>query len=104
MTNRQTIEDLRLLSKRIPERPAPPQLAASTLVAPGHIEAEEVGRISSFVASLDQWIPYNLLAFHPRYEVADLLPTSPKQAQACPGAARQATLTRIRVGNQNLLW
>ncbi|NQU15903.1 MAG: radical SAM protein [Desulfobacteraceae bacterium] len=104
VTNRRTLENFARLAKRIPSRPEPPLLIASTLMVPGYIDAIEVGRIAEFIESVNPEIPYSLLAFHPEYKMTDLPATSQKQAQECLDAASQAGLRRVRVGNTHLLW
>jgi pyruvate formate lyase activating enzyme len=104
VNNRRTLENFERLAEMIPSRPEPPFLIASTLMVPGYIDAQEVGQIAGFIASLNPQIPYNLLAFHPRYRMTDLPATSRKQAQECLNAAKQAGLKRVRVGNIHLLW
>jgi len=103
VTNRRTLENFERLAAQIPSRPEPPFLIASTLMVPGYIDAQEVGRIAEFIESLNPEIPYSLLAFHPDYKMTDLAVTSRKQAQECLEAARQAGLSRVRVGNIHLL-
>jgi pyruvate formate lyase activating enzyme len=103
VTNRQTLENFEWLAKLVPSRPEPPFLIASTLMVPGYIDDQEVGRIAAFVASLNPQIPYSLLAFHPAYQMTDLAPTSRRQARRCLDAARQAGLQRVKVGNMHLL-
>ncbi|MBC7253130.1 MAG: radical SAM protein [Actinobacteria bacterium] len=101
--NAATLDNFAYAASRIPERPDPPPLVASTLLIPGYVEAEEVGRIASFIASLDPGIPYSLLAFHPQHAMRDLPVTSRRQAEECLAAAREAGLTRLHVGNVHLL-
>jgi len=103
VTNLRTLENFEQLAKLIPSRPDPPFLIACTLMVPGYIDAQEVGRIAELIESLNPEIPYSLLAFHPEYKMADLPATSRKQAQGCLDAARQAGLRRVRVGNMHLL-
>jgi pyruvate formate lyase activating enzyme len=67
------------------------------------VDAGEVSRIAKFIASLDSSIPYALLAFYPQFEMADLPTTSRKHAEQCLAAAKEAGLTRVRVGNPHLL-
>ena len=102
-SNRVTLKNFRYLSGWIGRRPDPPILIASTLLVPGYIDAEQVGRIASFIAGLDPGIPYALLAFHPAFEMDDLPTTSRRQAADCLAAAEEAGLTRARVGNIHLL-
>jgi pyruvate formate lyase activating enzyme len=104
VTNRQTLENFKWLARLNHSRSEPPLLIASTLMVPGYIDAHEVGRIAEFIASLNPEIPYSLLAFHPDYEMTDLAPTSRRQANMCLDAAKQAGLSRVKVGNTHLLW
>jgi len=101
--NRQTLDSLRYLASLIPQRPDPPFLVASTLLVPGYVDAEEVGSLARLLASLDARIPYTLLAFQPEFYLDDLPPTSWQLARACLQAAREAGLTRVRLGNVHLL-
>jgi pyruvate formate lyase activating enzyme len=103
VTNRRTLKNFEWLTKWIPKRTDPPFLIASTLLVPGYIDAGEVGQIAQFIASFNPDIPYSLLAFHPDYRMTDLPPTSQQQARECLDAARQAGLSRVRVGNMHLL-
>ncbi|MDY6794787.1 MAG: radical SAM protein [Actinomycetota bacterium] len=103
VSNRRTLDNFAYAASRIPERPDPPPLVASTLMVPGYVEADEVGRIASFMAGLDRNIPYSLLAFHPQHAMWDPPVTSRRQAEECRDAAADAGLTRVRVGNIHLL-
>jgi pyruvate formate lyase activating enzyme len=102
-SNRRTLENFARVARRIEERPDPPLLIASTLLVPGYIDAEEVGRIARFIAELNPSIPYSLLGFHPHFFMPDLPRTSLSHAQAAEAAARDAGLTRVRIGNRHLL-
>lgn len=103
VTNRQTLDNFKWLARFNPPRPEPPFLIASTLLVPGYVDAREVGRIASFIVSLNPDIPYSLLAFHPDYKMTDLSATSRKQAEACQHAAQEAGIKRVKVGNIHLL-
>lgn len=103
VSNKQTLENFAWVAGRARERPRPPLLVASTLLVPGYIDAEEVGRIAAFIADLDPDIPYALLAFHPCFYMRDLPTTSRRQARECLEAARAAGLRRVRLGNIHLL-
>ncbi len=104
VTNRQTLANFEWLAQQADLRPDPPQLISSTLMVPGYIDGREISRIAGFIAGLNPDIPYTLLGFHPDYHMADLSPTSRKQARECLDAARQAGLQRVKVGNMHLLW
>lgn len=80
-----------------------PLLVASTLLVPGYVEVDEVAELAGFIASLDENIPYSLLAFSPRFRMADLPRVSKKMATDCLRAARKAGLKRVRLGNPHLV-
>jgi pyruvate formate lyase activating enzyme len=104
VSNRRTLDNFRRAARRIGERPPdPPLVIASTLLVPGYVEAEEVGRIAAFMAGIDPTIPYALLGFHPHFFIPDLPRTSIRHAEEAEAAARDAGLTRVRVGNRHLL-
>jgi len=102
--NRHTLENFRRAARRARERPERPLVVASTLLVPGYVTAEEVGRIAGFVAECDPDTPYSLLAFAPSFLMGDLPRTSRREADAAEAAARAAGLTRVRVSNRHLLW
>jgi pyruvate formate lyase activating enzyme len=101
--NLRTLENFTRAAARIHERPEPPPLIASTLLVPGYIDAQEVGKIAAFIAGLDRCIPYSLLAFAPHLHMTDLPLTSRSQAEECLSAAKDAGLRRVRLGNIHLL-
>jgi pyruvate formate lyase activating enzyme len=102
-SNRRTLENFRRAASRTAERRRPPLVVACTLLVPGYVDAEEVGRISRFIAEIDSTIPYVLLGFHPHFFVPDLPRTSRRHARDAEEAARSAGLTRVRIGNRHLL-
>jgi pyruvate formate lyase activating enzyme len=101
--NRRTLDNFAAASRRIQERPAPAPLVASTLLVPGYVDAQEVHAIASLIADLDVDIPYTLLAFHGDFLLSDLPPTSRAHAERCLDAAREAGLSRARIGNIRIL-
>ncbi len=101
--NARTLENFAAAAQRIPERPDPPPLVASTLLVPGYVEAAEVKAIASFIAELDSNIPYALLGFHGDFLMTDLPATSRAQAESCLQAAGSAGLKRVRIGNVHIL-
>jgi pyruvate formate lyase activating enzyme len=102
-TNDHTLENFSRAAARFSERPDPPLVIASTLLVPGYVDDQEVGRIARFIAGLDPRIPYALLAFAPHFALYDLGYTTRRQAEAAEAAARAAGLTRVRIGNRHLL-
>ena len=103
VSNKPTLRTFKLIGERFfDKRPELPILTASTLLVPGYVEAEEVSRLSAFIARINPEIPYTLLAFCPQYVMDDLPTTSRKQANQCYEAARKH-LNHVRIGNVNLL-
>ena len=102
-SNHRTLENFARAAARFDERPDPPPVVASTLLVPGYVDAEEVGRIARFIAGFDPRIPYSLLAFAPQFYFHDLGYTTRRHAEEAEAAARAAGLTRVRVGNRHLL-
>lgn len=96
-------ENTELLAKMSRERPEIPLLTVSTLLVPGYVDEEEVGSIAAFLASLDENIPYVLLAFYPHHLMADMPKTSYTHAQRCYREAKKAGLKKVSLGNIWLL-
>jgi len=102
-SNKPSFENFRLIGEKYySKREELPVLAASTLLVPGYVDAEEVEKIARFISQINSNIPYTLLAFYPCHLMKDLPTTSKKQAVECQKAAKKH-LTNIRVGNINLL-
>jgi pyruvate formate lyase activating enzyme len=102
-TNRRTIANFARAAKELHRRPVPHLLVASTLLVPGYVDEQEVGGIAKFLASLDPQIPYSLLGFHPHFSLSDLPWTPAALAWKCLEAARDAGLSRVKIGNVHLL-
>jgi pyruvate formate lyase activating enzyme len=103
VSNKRTLENFAYLGSLFNKRPEPPLLVASTLLVPLYIDSKEVEKIASFIASLNPYIPYSLLAFYPHFYMNDLSTTSRRQAEECFQAAKKAGLKRVRIGNPHLL-
>jgi pyruvate formate lyase activating enzyme len=103
VTNRRTLDNFSRAARSAKSRPIPPLLIASTLLVPGYIDEEEVGKIAEFIASIDRDIPYSLLAFHPHFRMVDLERTPRTLANRCCQAAKEAGLERVRMANVHLL-
>ncbi len=101
--NARTLENFARAAARFAERPDPPPVVASTLLVPGYVDAEEVGRIARFIAALNPAIPYVLLGFAPNFLFHDLPCTSAHHAEEAEAAARAAGLHTVRIGNRHLL-
>lgn len=101
--NHRVLENFALLARWSLQRPEPPLLVASTLLVPGYVGVEEVGRLASFIAGLNPDIPYSLLGFAPQFVMDDFPTTSRRDAEACLHAAKKAGLRRVRLANRHLL-
>jgi pyruvate formate lyase activating enzyme len=86
-----------LIGKRFPE-----VLSATTLLVPYYVDEAEIEGIASFIASVDEKIPYSLLVFHPDYMLKDLPVTPRYQVIGCYKAAKKH-LKNVNVGNLHLL-
>ncbi len=103
VSNQRTLENFALAGQHFADRPELPLVIASTLLIPGYVDAEEVGRIAAFIASINPQIPYSLLAFAPNFYMSDLPCTPISLADVAEKAARQAGLTNVHIGNRHLL-
>ncbi len=90
-------------AKAFDERPEPPPLVVSTLLVPGYVDVYEVEKIAEFLASLNENIPYVLLAFYPTHKLIDLPTTRRKHAEEAYKVAKKAGLKRVFIGNVFLL-
>lgn len=82
-------------------RPDLPVLTATTLLVPGYVDAQEVGKIAKFIAEINPEIPYSLLVFHPDFLMSDLPVTPIQQVLDCYNSAREHLL-RVNVGNLHM--
>jgi pyruvate formate lyase activating enzyme len=101
--NKITLRNFEYLGKYIEKRPKPPFLIASTLLVPGYIDVPEVKLISEFISSINENIPYALLAFHPCFRMLDLPQTSKNHALNCKKIAEKMGLKNVKIGNIHLL-
>ena len=103
VSNHRTLENFARLGGRIPQRPEPPLLIASTLLVPGYIDELEVSHIARFIADINPDIPFSLLGFAPHFYMSDMPYTSCVIAEKCISAAEKAGLRNVHIGNRNLL-
>ncbi len=102
VSNRHVLKNFEWLANYGMHRQTPPFLTASTLLIPGYVEVKEVEHIAEFISSLNENIPYTLLAFYPMFCMEDMPLTSKELAMQCLHAAEKY-LNRVRVGNIHLL-
>jgi pyruvate formate lyase activating enzyme len=104
VSNKQSLKNFENIGRKFyNERKIPPLLTASTLLIPGYIDEIEVKNIAEFIASINQEIPYTLLAFYPQYVLNDLPTTSKEMALKFLKIAREAGLKNVKLGNVHLL-
>jgi len=101
--NKKVLENFEFIGRKFfGERPDVPILNATTLLVPGYINEKEVEQIASFIASINDEIPYSLLGFHPQFEMSDLPFTSLELAENCFEIASDY-LKKVNIGNKHLL-
>ena len=62
--NKHVLENFKYVGQNFfDKRPNLPMLNATTLLVPGYINEKEVEKIASFIASINENIPYSLLGF-----------------------------------------
>ena len=103
VSNRRALENFARAAQQYGERPEPPLVIASTLLVPGYVDSDQVGKLAQLIASINVKIPYSLLAFAPHFYLPDLPCTSTKHALEAESAARAAGLVNVRIGNRHLL-
>ncbi len=103
VSNRRAYENFAMIAREYLPRAKHHLLTATTLLVPGYVDENEVGKIAEFIASLDPGIPYSLLIFHGDFAMADLGITPLEQAIRCYLAAKAAGLKKVNVGNLHLL-
>jgi len=104
VSNRRTLENFKYLGDNYfgTRGETMPELSACTLLVPGYVNHKEVEHISKFISEINNEIPYNLLVFHPDYQMNDLPITTRKQANKCFEIAKKY-LTHVHLGNKFLL-
>lgn len=78
-------------------------LTASILLDSDYIDDEEIRGIASFIANIDEDIPYYLLAFYPHFYMKDLPLTKKEDAFRFQNIAKKEELKNVRLGNVLLL-
>jgi len=103
ISNTGILENFRRAAGLAAQRSDPPALIASTLLVPGYVGKEQVEKITSFIATVDQTIPYTMLAYSPSFYMKDLPYTSVEEAETSLAAAHKSGLQRIHIGNHHLI-
>ncbi len=103
VTNKQTIENIKLAATYVDQRPETPILVLSTLLVPGYIDNYELENMAKFIGGLNPNIPWAILAFHPQFYMTDLPTTSKKHAEESLKIAKDYGIKNVRIGNLSLL-
>jgi pyruvate formate lyase activating enzyme len=74
-------------------------LEVLSLYIPEVVEAKELGRIAARLAAVDMSIPFTILAFFPEYQMKDFRTPTVEEMVCAYENARNAGLTRVRLGN-----
>jgi pyruvate formate lyase activating enzyme len=102
-SNRNMLENIKLVAQYMKKRERPPLLIVSTLLVPGYIDAYEIGEMAKFLNGINKSIPWSFLAFHPHFYFNDLPRTSRKDAERALQIAEEYGMERTRIGNYHLL-
>ena len=103
VSNQAVLENFEYIGREyFSQRENLPVLNATTLLVPGYIDETEVEQIASFIASIDENIPYSLLGFYPHFWFSDMPLTSRKFAEDCFKVAKKY-LKNVNIGNKHLL-
>jgi pyruvate formate lyase activating enzyme len=103
VSNQQTFENFFRVAGKHTNDQHGQLIIASTLLVPGYVDPNQVGKIARFIADINPNIPYSLLAFSPNFYLSDLPCTSINHAKEAVRAAKDAGLLNVRVGNRHLL-
>lgn len=103
VSNRRTLDNFARAAAHYADCRELPLVVASTLLVPGYVDADQVSKIASYIASINPQIPYALLGFAPSFHMSDLPCTSVRHAEEAEAAARRAGLVNVRLGNRHLL-
>ncbi len=74
-------------------------LEVLSLVIPGVVEAEEVGRIASLLAATDPSLPFTILAFFPEHKMTNARPPTVLEMTRAYEEARAQGMQNVRLGN-----
>jgi pyruvate formate lyase activating enzyme len=102
-SNRNTLENIRVVARLMPKRLKPPLLIVSTLLIPGYIDEYELTRMAEFLSNIDRSIPWSFLGFHPHFLFRDMPRTSHRHADIALSIANRYGMKNTRIGNVHLL-
>lgn len=102
VSGRMVYKNFEMVAERLASL-TPCRMCASTLLIPYYVDEREVEKIAKFIASLNPFIPYSLLAFYPAYLMDDLPCTPREMAYKALRAAENAGLRNLHLGNIHLL-
>ncbi|MDI6806769.1 MAG: radical SAM protein [Candidatus Aenigmarchaeota archaeon] len=74
-------------------------LEVSSLYIPGWVETDQLEKIAKLLVQVDENIPYAIIAFYPQYKLRNVPSPNLEQMLEAYGAAKQAGLKNIRLGN-----
>lgn len=103
ISNKKAHENFKRMGEFYGQRRELPFLTASTLLVPGYIDEQEIRGIASFIAGVDEEIPYSLLAFFPHFDMRDLPLTKMEDALRFQRIAKEEGLKNVMIGNVHLL-
>ena len=102
VSNKRTLENFAIIGRES-RKYKNITVVASTLLVPGYVTEEEIGKIAEFISNLNPEIPYSLLGFAPNFFFDDLPTTSKKHAEKAYELALAYGLRMVNIGNKFLL-
>jgi pyruvate-formate lyase-activating enzyme len=74
-------------------------LEVLSLYIPGWVETDQIEKIACLLASIDEAIPFTILAFFPEYKLREVPSPSLEQMLSAYNSAKQAGLKNVKLGN-----
>jgi pyruvate-formate lyase-activating enzyme len=96
-SNRQVLENFKLLCQ------SGKRVSAETVLVPGYVDREEIGRIAKFIASIDEGIPLRIDSYWPIASKKWRRPTYEEMREAMREARKHLRKVSSVVGNEPVL-
>ncbi len=102
-SNKVVLKNIKILHKILKRKEGPPPLLISTLMVPNYVDSEEIGKIASFISSIDKEIPYSLLGFFPCHFMEDLGYLKKEEVEKTIREVENRGIKSFNMGNNHLV-
>ncbi len=102
-SNKIVLENIKILNRILKRKAGPPPLVISTLMVPNYVDWEEIGKIASFISSIDKEIPYSLLCFFPCHFMEDLGYLKREEVERAIREVENRGIKYFKIGNSHLI-